>query len=663
LWVTRGFPFIPTKWLTPNSDQQYIKGPADRWAEITKYQIRTILAAQQQMFKRMARALSTHTPKFKGETYKFQDQLPSLPVPTLEATKKRYLKSIKPFVKSEAEYKQHESLVNDFFETQAPVLHSRLSELQAQSRNWLSNYWDDYAYLQYNDPVVPYVSYFYGHKDLPHDLRAIGKSQVYKAVAVIEKVTDFVELLKNEILPPEVIRGTPYCMKSFQSMFNNCRFPKELGQDSNAFYSLEENGFIVVIKNNHFFKLYTHNGKERLPSSEIHKQLIQIIELTNRLPKGKPVGALTSLPRDQWFHAYQELNKSPINVASITDIHKSAYIVTLDEDQPVTYEDRAHFSWHGDGENRFFDKPVQFFIAKNGYSGFLGEHSLMDGTPTLLLNEFVNRELRKLKPHEFLKSLEFSITAESPVKAEQLRFEVSPVVENAIANAKANFKAEIDNHDVAVLHYNKYGKNQIKHFKISPDAFIQMIMQLGFYKLTGTVWPTYEAASTRRFYGGRTEATRSVSEESLKFVQNWENPQISDAQRAIDFHDAIKSHLDFIKAATNGEGCDRHLTGLKFQLQPGETPHALFSDPLYNYSSTWLISTSQLSSNFHDAYGWSEVNPIGWGLAYQVNDDFLHINVCTRRSSGNKSEQLKYCLEQAATEIFKVLTKQQKAKL
>lgn len=306
-----------------------------------------------------------------------------------------------------------------------------------------------------------------------------------------------------------------------------------------------------------------------------------------------------------------------------------------------------------------------FFVAKNGYSAFLAEHSKMDGTPTLLLNEYVNRELRKIKPLEFLKSLNTDhSTSIGEYEPEHLKFNVASPVKKAISSALSNFNAEIDNHDLKVLHYNKYGKNQIKQFKTSPDAFIQMIIQLGFYKLNNCVWPTYEAASTRKFFGGRTEATRSVSEESLKFVQNWDNPKVTDAERVVLFNDAVKSHVNYIKAATNGEGCDRHFLGLKYQLKDGEKPHQLFSDPLFNFSSTWLISTSQLSSNFHDAYGWSEVNPIGWGLAYQVNDDFLHINICTRKSSGNKSEQLWYYLKEAADEIFEVLLKEaKKAKL
>jgi len=608
---------------------------------------------------------STHNPQFKGETFKYQDELPSLPVPSIESTKARYLKSIKPFIKSTKQYQNHEALVQDFFSTQGKILQERLESLAAQERNWLSKFWDDYAYLQYNDPVVPYVSYFYGHRDLPVHLKKIGGNQIYKSLAIIDKVLDFVDLIKNESLPAEVIKNTPYCMHSFKVMFNNSRFPKEPGQDSNVFHSIYENGFIIIAIDGQFYKLYTHNDSgERYKLNEIHKQLLKIIhELSNKITSKDPIGILTTLPRDQWHNAYHDLKKSPINVASIEDIEKSTFLITLDEDQPITYEDRAHYCWHGNGFNRYFDKPIQFFVAKNGYSGFIAEHSKMDGTPTLLLNEFVNRELWQLNPTNFLESINIDISIPSLSEPKHLKFEISPFVSESIENAFTHFEQEFDNHDVKVFHYNKYAKNEIKAFKQSPDAFIQMILQLAYYKMTGTVVPTYEAASTRRFYRGRTEANRSVTEESLLFVSNWENPNISDSQRVQDFNNAIKSHLDYIKAASSGLGVDRHFLGLKLHLTPDETPHPLFSDPLFTYSSTWLISTSQLSSNFHDAYGWSEVNPIGWGLAYQINNDFLHVNICTRKSSGNKSEVMEYYLRQAADEIFDVLNKSQKSKL
>ncbi|CCH45805.1 carnitine O-palmitoyltransferase 1 [Wickerhamomyces ciferrii] len=605
----------------------------------------------------------------KGETFKHQDSLPPLPVPSIEKTKARYLQSIKPFVQSNEEYNKQVALVEDFFQNQGGKLHERLIEYSQGKSNWLSTFWDDYAYLQYNDPIVPYVSYFYGHRDLPVHLKDIGSNQIYKAIAIIDKTLDFVELIKNQTLPPEVIKGTPYCMNSFKVMFNNSRIPLKPGQDSNVFYDLFENGFITIVKNGHFFNLYTHDTQtnKRYPLSEIHKQLIKIIEISNNLNTPKEnhqIGILTTLPRDQWYEAYTELRKSPINISSLDDIHKSSFLVSLDDDQPITYEDRAHYSWHGNGYNRYFDKPIQFFIAKNGYTGFIAEHSKMDGTPTLLLNEFVNREIWELQPKEFLSKLETTNLGDLEIKPKHLNFEISPLVQNHIKNGFINLQSEIDNHDVKVLHYNKFAKNEIKNFKTSPDAFIQVVLQLGIYKALGKLLPTYEAASTRRFSLGRTEATRSVSEEVKTLVENWSNPTVSNKQRSQDFQNAIKSHLDYIKAASAGEGIDRHFLGMKLLLNPDEKPHELYSDPLFNYSGTWLVSTSQLSSNYHDAYGWSEVNPIGWGFAYQINNDFLHVNICTRRSSGNKSEVMKYYIEEAFNEVYDVLSKEQsKAKL
>ena len=53
--------------------------------------------------------------------------------------------------------------------------------------------------------------------------------------------------------------------------------------------------------------------------------------------------------------------------------------------------------------------------------------------------------------------------------------------------------------------YTGYGKGLIKKFKMSPDAYAQMAIQLAYYRLKGTVRATYESAQTRKFLAGRTE--------------------------------------------------------------------------------------------------------------------------------------------------------------
>jgi carnitine O-acetyltransferase len=79
------------------------------------------------------------------------------------------------------------------------------------------------------------------------------------------------------------------------------------------------------------------------------------------------------------------------------------------------------------------------------------------------------------------------------------------------------------------------------------------------------------------------------------------------------FREALHAHVKYINDACEGRGVDRHLLGLKKCLKEGEELPALYRDPAYAYSSKWFISTSQLSSEYFNGYGWSQVVDDGWG--------------------------------------------------
>jgi carnitine O-acetyltransferase len=63
--------------------------------------------------------------------------------------------------------------------------------------------------------------------------------------------------------------------------------------------------------------------------------------------------------------------------------------------------------------------------------------------------------------------------------------------------------------------------------RTSPDATVQMALQLAFYRIHGRPCPTYESASTRLFLHGRTETVRSCSIESLAFTKGFDDPSVS----------------------------------------------------------------------------------------------------------------------------------------
>jgi carnitine O-acetyltransferase len=63
--------------------------------------------------------------------------------------------------------------------------------------------------------------------------------------------------------------------------------------------------------------------------------------------------------------------------------------------------------------------------------------------------------------------------------------------------------------------------------QVSPDAFVQMALQLAYFRIYKNPCATYESASTRQFLHGRTETIRSCSNESVAFTKSFDQKDIS----------------------------------------------------------------------------------------------------------------------------------------
>lgn len=547
----------------------------------------------------------------KGAMLRFEESLPHLPVPTLEETTKRYIKSLHPILSSE-ELEVSKKAVQEFLKPggQGETLQSRLvarSE-DPKHKNWIYEWWNKAAYLAYQDPVVPYVSYFYSHRD---DRKR--RDPAKRAAAITSAVLEFKKQVDAGELEPEYLRKEPQAMSSYHWMFHACRTPHE-SLDYPVKHEPKENPYILVIRKNQFFKvLHEHNGQQ-LNSAELEKQFRHIY---NNAETSPGVGSLTAERRNVWAAARDRLvSASSTNATALKDIEAAAFVVCLDDARPVTLEERAHAYWHGDGQNRWYDKPLQFIVNENGTSGFLGEHSMMDGTPTHRLNDYAMSLI-------FNNKLDFSNTSvRSDLPLPQvIKFKLTPEIQKDISSAKDFHDQTMAQHDLRVQAYQGYGKELIKKFKCSPDAYVQMVIQLAYHKMYGTNRPTYESASTRKFAQGRTETCRSVSDESVAFCSAMADADATPEQCVELFRAALKAHGEYIGSASEGKGVDRHLFGLKQLIKEGEEVPALYKDPAYSYSSHWFLSTSQLSSEYFNGYGWSQVVDDGFGIAYMINSN------------------------------------------
>ena len=447
---------------------------------------------------------------------RYEDSLPRLPVPTLEETAKRYLKSVHPLLQPE-EYSKTETAVRSFLEPNSlsQTLQKRLIARRNDPahKNWIIDWWNQAAYLAYRDPVVPYVSYFYSFRD---DRRR--RNPAKRAAAITTAALEFKRQVDEGSLEPEYMRKAPISMSSYQYMFNCSRVASE-NEDRPIMFGFSENQHIVVMRKNQFFRVPTQVEGRQLTTAEFETQFNSIYKRATRSPA---VGALTSLPRDAAASARSDLlTASPANAAAIEAIESSNFVLCLDDAAPITLEERAHSYWHGDGSNRWFDKPCQFIVNDNGTAGFMGEHSMMDGTPTHRLCDTVNALIVGEKL-DFGNPSVRSNLAEPAV----LRFELNAKAQEDVTAAQKQFQAVIDQHELKVQAYQGYGKGLIKKFKCSPDAYVQMVIQLAYHKMYGKNRPTYESAATRKFQQGRTETCRSVSDESVAFCDAMANPEV-----------------------------------------------------------------------------------------------------------------------------------------
>ena len=95
---------------------------------------------------------------------RYQSALPSLPVPSLSTTLSKYLTTVKPLL-TPPQYEHTQRTADAFLSSPvAAVLQKRLHDrAERVGDNWLSEWWNDVAYMSYRDPVVVFVSYFFVH--------------------------------------------------------------------------------------------------------------------------------------------------------------------------------------------------------------------------------------------------------------------------------------------------------------------------------------------------------------------------------------------------------------------------------------------------------------------------------------------------------------------
>lgn len=566
-------------------------------------------------------------------------------------------------------------------ETSGPFLQEELKKYASTRSSFIEQFWYD-SYLNYDSPVVLNLNPFFLLED---DSTPFSTTQVQRAATLTTSSLRFIRALRREELPADSIRGKNLCMYQYSRLFGSARIPTAGGC---MMQSDTTSNHIVVICHSQFywFDVLDENNDLIMTEADMAINFQTIVDDATETPieeaaKGA-IGVLTTENRRIWASIRDNMTRDedPTNNECIKLIDSSLFIVCLDHESPESLSELARNMLCGLSvvergvqvgtcTNRWYDK-LQIIVTKNAKAGINFEHTGVDGHTVLryVSDIYTDTILRFAKSINGQSPSLWASTSPDPAKRDpdsfgdvittprKLEFNLNPEMSLALRFAETRLADLIEQNDFQALEFQGYGMKQIKNMGCSPDAFVQMAFQAAYYALYGKTECTYEPAMTKRFLHGRTEAIRTVSEESNAFVRKFCEDAPA-AQKLDLLRKACDKHVSTTRVCSAGLGQDRHLYGLfciwkkyldeeeanaasnggsptttpapsapngngKFNLR--EIP-SIFADPGWDKVNNTILSTSNCGNPSLKLFGFGPTSPEGYGFGYIIKEDTITI--------------------------------------
>lgn len=607
-----------------------------------------------------------NTPKL----YSFQGSLPKLPVPKLHDTMSRYLQSARPLL-DDTNYARMERLAAEFEKGIGVKLQRYLILKSWWSSNYVSDWWEEYVYLRGRSPLM-INSNFYGIDTIMMETAA---TQAARAAAAIYSCLNYRRLVERQELQPILIQGLiPLCSWQYERIFNTTRVP---GVETDKIQHWADSNHICVYHKGCYYKVIIYKGR-LLNAAEIQKQLEYILnDKAEPLPGEEKLAALTAWERTKWANTRRVYFNNGVNKQSLDIIEKAAFCLTLD-DHSYKYdpEDSTQLDnfgknlLHGKGYDRWFDKSFTLCVGTNGRLGFNAEHSWADAAVLTHLWEIV-----------ILDEMENGYTPDGNAKGEvliepptpqRLKWDMKEDCQKSIELAVIAANELIADIDLKIMVFNTYGKRFMKTCKVSPDAYLQMVLQLAYYRDAGKFSLTYEASMTRLYREGRTETVRPVTLESNAWVKAMCNKDCSVDERVALLLKACTRHQRAYQDAMCGKGIDRHLFCLYVVSKYLEVDSPFLKEVL---SEPWRLSTSQTPHGqtgrmdfnkypncISAGGGFGPVADDGYGVSYIIaGEDNLFFHISNKKSNGQTNcHRFAKHIEQAMLDMRELFTQYKK---
>lgn len=571
-------------------------------------------------------------------TFQYQDHLPPLPVPSLHEGLQKYLESVKPFA-SEEEFDATVNIVRKFEDGIGKELHLKLQQRAKSRRNWLEDWWLDAAYLEIRAPSQLYVNFGGPAPYLEHCWPPAEGVELLRASISTWHALQYWDMIRTERLPPQKAGKTPLDMDQFRMLFNTCKVPGVTKDTIQNYFRTASEGecpsHLVVMCRGRIFSFDAVYNGEILTPPELFRQLRFITEQCEGREEGAGVSALTSQERTLWAKAREHLiNVDPHNKDLLEIIQSSLFVISLDPSKPYStpenYTNMTLKAMVGDATVRWGDKSYNSIVFADGSLASNCDHAPYDAMVLVSFCWYTDQQLKatggKWKGSDAVRSLPLP---------EELLFTLDRKAQSDINQAKQHYLETTRDLQIVCYAFTAFGKAAIKQRKLHPDTFVQLAMQLAYYRLYREPGCCYETAMTRKFYHGRTETMRPCTSEALDWCKAMLDPTCDSNSRRKAMLSAFNKHNKLMAEAQEGKGFDRLLLGLYLIAKEDGLPVPdLYTDPLYAKSGgggNFTLSSSLVG--YTTVLG--AVAPMvnhGYGVFYRIRDDRLVFSVSAWKS-------------------------------
>ncbi|CAD5217108.1 unnamed protein product [Bursaphelenchus xylophilus] len=513
--------------------------------------------------------------------------LPKQPVPELRNTVNGYLESIKPIV-DKSEYDEIKAKADYFLAKEGPHLQNYANFLSWTRRNYISEFWEKYVYLANREPLSINSSVGYGDGQRPKKCSMARRGAHHLHLLILNVIA----IHKEQIRPT----ADGLCYTEWHNrIFTYNRVP---GKHVDRFLDHGLTRHVIILYNGCMYKVDVFDPKTNKVYTVAELEAIfEDIIARNDVPSEveSKVTSLTHDYRDKWAENRERFFlKDPANYECLRDAETALLSMTLDpteygdvDDDPDATSEYMKVMTCGKGNDRWMDKPFNYHVTGCGRLGGTLEHAVCDGAEYRTVCENI---LHCEGEYLFKDDAKFPEYKKHTIKyAERMKVKELPGMLEEVNRCYDMTVERTKDMDLASILFRDFGKEQIKKLKCSPDGFMQMAIQLAYYRAHQKFVPTYEAASSHFFDYSRTETLRTVGTESCDFVEAVINNE-DICERKKKLVAACEAHTMKNKRIMVGKGVDRHL----FVLYVLSKYKGMTSDFLETYiGQKWTLSTTQ----------------------------------------------------------------------